>query len=432
MTWNMRWPLLSILLCVATGHAAPFIVVKDTINPGTADFIETAIRKADADKAPFLLIELDTPGGLLSSTRQIVQQMLNSKTPIVVYVAPRGAQAGSAGALITLAADVAAMAPGTNIGAAHPVSGGGDEKPSDAMNEKITNDTAAFAESVAKTRGRNTAWAIKAVRESQSTIADEALKIGVIDLIAEDRGDLLKQLSAFKLKAPKHTITSLPADGGAWQEIEMPIRHRLVSFFANPNLAYLIMSLGGLCIWVEVTHPGLIFPGVLGAICIMVSLISFQLLPISYGALGLILAGMAMLVAELFLPTFGILGAGGLAAFVLGSLFLMETSVPEFQISLSLILPLAATLAGVTFLLGFVLLRTRKMRVGNLMTTMVGSLGQVKETLSEKPGKILVEGELWNAVSVDGAPVPTGRVVVVREVKGMLLVVAAQETGESA
>lgn len=424
---------LALFLVLFVSHAraaelapVPVAVVADTINPGSASYIAETIHSAERARAPYVVIQLDTPGGLLSTTRHIVQEMLGAKIPVVVFIGPRGAQAGSAGAIITFAADVAAMAPGSNIGAAHPVSGSG-EKMDDVMKDKVANDTAAFAESLARTKGRNTEWAVQAVKKSASIPADEALKKGVVDLIADDLPDLAKKLSGWKLRAQKAEAASLP-EGVAPVKLTTPsIKQRLVSFFADPNLAYLIMSLGGLCLFVEISHPGLILPGILGVICIILSLVSFQALPIDYGALALIFVGMGMLLAELFLPTFGLLGVGGIACFIFGSLFLMDTTVPEFRISLGLILPTAAVLAAFAFLLGVLVWRARNTRLRSGIEAMVGEFGEVREPLSSSAGKVFVRGELWNAVSRDGAEVTKGALVSVVEVRGMVLVVAPEK-----
>ena len=413
----------------ASSPPVPVLTLSDSINPGTADYVTHAIDRAEADHAPYLIVRLDTPGGLLTSTRQIVQRMLNAKVPVVVYIAPRGAHAGSAGALITFASDVAAMAPGTNIGAAHPVSGNA-EKMDKVMEDKITNDTAAFAESLARARGRNPDFAVKAVRKSEVLIAEEALKRNVIDLIADDTDDLMRKLAGYKLHQPKQGTTTLPATVPSNQPLGMTVQQRIVSFFADPNLAYLIMTLGGLCLWVEMTHPGLVLPGVVGAVCIIVSLISFQTLPIHYGALAMILVGMALLIAELFLPTFGMVGILGIACFIFGSLFLMDTNVTEFQISLSLILPTAAMLAAFILLLGYIVLRSRRARLRSGVEAMVGEFGEIREPIDEKPGKVFVHGELWNAVTSSGETIPKGALVVVKEVRNMQLVVGLHPSGK--
>ena len=405
----------------------PIVTIQDSINPGSAGYLIEAIDEADKNSSPFLILQLDTPGGLLTTTRDIVKRMLNAKTPIVVFIGPQGARAGSAGALISFAADVVAMAPGTNIGAAHPVVSGGGEM-DETMKKKMANDTAAFAESLAKAKGRNQNWARESVLKSSSIIAEEALEQNVIDLIATDIPDLLSQLVGFKLRVAKNEIQSLPDATIGVAEKEISIRHRLVSFFADPNLAYLIMSLGGLCIWIELTHPGLIGPGVIGVICIILSLISFQMLPISYGALAFIVCGLCMVVAELFLPTYGLLGVAGIASFIFGSLFLMDTASPEFQISLGLILPTAAVLAGVACLLGYLVVRSRNAKSLSGLDALVGEYGEVREAIGEHPGKVFVQGELWKSISQSGKPILESAIVVVTEVQGMVLVVKERET----
>jgi membrane-bound serine protease (ClpP class) len=404
----------------------PAITLADSINPGTADYLMRAIQQASDDHAPYVLIQLDTPGGLLQSTRQIAQQMLNSNVPVVVYIGPRGAHAGSAGALITFAADVAVMAPGTNIGAAHPIVPG--EKMDKVMEEKLANDTAAFAEGLAKSKGRNTEWAIKAVRQSASIIADEALKVGVIDFIADDLNDVVKKLSGFRLRVAKQGIDRLPTveSPPVVRQIPMSIKQRLVSFFSDPNLAYLILTLGGICIWVELSHPGMILPGIVGALCVILSLVSFQMLPIHYGALALIFLGMGLLLAELFLPTFGVVGIGGIVCFIMGSLFLMDTGVPEFQISLGIILPTAAALVVSAIALGFLVMRSRRLRLRSGVDALIGEYAEVREAVTQaRGGKVFVHGELWNAVTPTGDSIPKGAVVVIKEIRQMQLVVEA-------
>lgn len=420
----MRW-FIFFFSSLLYAQPAVHLVISDTINPGTQDYIESGITAAENSNAAYVLIELDTPGGLLNSTRQIVQRMLNTKVPVVVYIGPKGAQAGSAGAIITLAADVAVMAPGTNIGAAHPVAGGG-EKMDKTMSEKITNDTAAFAESLAKTKGRNTEWAKKAVVKSASIIAEEALKLNVIDLIAEDSASLTQRLQGFKLRTPKNGIVSLPASVTTMRH-PLSVKQKIVSFFANPNLAYLILSLGALCIWVEVSHPGLVMPGVIGGLCVLVSLVSFQMLPIHAGALLLILLGLCLLIAELFVASFGILGIGGIVSFVLGSLYLIDTDMSEFTISRALIFPTAGTLCFVIAALSYLLLRTRNLQVKTGLGEWVGERAEVREKVTGTSGKVFLHGELWNAVSSNGEEITMNSSVRIKEVRNMLLIVSKEE-----
>jgi membrane-bound serine protease (ClpP class) len=431
---RFRFVFLSLVaFCAIPGSFAesgklriPVIEIEDSINPGMGAHVSESLQRAKDQAAPFLVIRLNTPGGLLSTTRQIIQDMLNSPIPVVVYVSPRGAHAGSAGALITFAADVAVMAPGTNIGAAHPVAGGG-EKMDDTLATKVANDTAAFARSLAKSKNRNTEWAEKAVKTSESISADEALKQNVIDLVAQDLDELATKLPSFVLKAPKNGVTALPAGGYEWDRWDTKIKNRIVSFFSDPNLAYMILSLGALCIWIELSHPGLILPGVVGAICVLLSLVSFQLLPISYGALALMLVGLGLLVGELFLPTYGILGTGGVIAFVVGSLFLMDTTDPLFQISLKIILPTATLLVGAIVALAYLVYRSRMLRPRSGVEALVGELAEVKSKVTAKHGKVFVQGELWSAVSEKDAEFPSGSIVEVKSVRNLLLVVAERK-----
>lgn len=415
-------PLLFLSLSARASDTVPLIKIDDTINPGTADYISTQIRRASSSGADYLVIEIDTPGGLLTSTRHIIQSMLNSPTPIVVWVGPKGAQAGSAGALITYAADIAAMATGSNIGAAHPVDASG-KSIDKTSNEKITNDTAAFAESLAKAKGRNSDWVKESVFLSKSITASEAEKIKVIDLIADDRNDLETKLRGYQLKSQKGSVKSLSLSSHKLELQPPTIKQRVVSFFANPSLAYLILSLGGLCIWIELSHPGLIFPGILGGLSILVSLVSFQLLPIRMGALGMIFLGIALLIAELYVTSFGVLGIGGITAFILGSLYLMDTNVPEFQLSLSLILPVATCLALSVFFLSYLILKSRKLRIQDGYQSLIGIWTEAETEITPNSGNVFVQGELWSARSLNNDVIPKGSTVEIKEIKGLQLYV---------
>ncbi len=401
----------------------PWIDIADTINPGTADYILSRIAEAEQEKAPYLVLRLDTPGGLLSATREIVQGMLNSPVPIVVYVAPQGAQAGSAGALITFAADVAVMAPGSNIGAAHPVVGG-EQKVDKVMTDKMANDTSAFAESLAVTKKRNAAWAILAVKESASITAEAALKNNVIDLIAADSGELADKLKAYPLRVAKGQTKRLPAETPTFEKREMNLKQRFVSFFSNPNVAYILMSFAGLCFWVELTNPGLLFPGILGAICAILSAVAFQFLPIHWGAMSFVILGLVLIIAEAFVPSFGALGLGGIVSFIFGSIFLMDTSVPALQISLYVILPIALILGLSALVLVRLVWKSRRLPIASGTEALLGLRAQVREPVSKThPGKVFVEGELWNACTEREDVLGVGTEVVVKEVRGLLLVV---------
>lgn len=426
----MRRCFLTIIslfsLATLAESKVPVIQIADTINPGTADYIITEIEQAEKLGAPFLILQLDTPGGLLNSTRQIIQAMLNSPIPIVVWVGPKGAQAGSAGALITFAADISAMAPGTNIGAAHPVEGSGQVQDK-VLAEKITNDTAAFAESLARVKGRNIEWAQSSVRNSSAISSEEALKLKVVDLIANDLDDLEIKLRGFASHTSKNAKILLPAVKSPLYIIKPTLKQQVVSFFANPTLAYLILSFGALCLWIELSHPGILFPGILGVICLLISLVSFQLLPIRLGALGMLLLGIILLIIELYVPSYGALGIGGILAFVLGSLYLMDTTIPEFQISTLLIFPVATCFAIVVCILSFILLKTRRLKVTDSYLSLVGLFTEANTDITERTGNVFLNGELWSARSADGTLISKNSKVLVQQVNGLVLTVVLQE-----
>jgi membrane-bound serine protease (ClpP class) len=407
-------------------QTVPVISLADTINPGSADYIISEITKANQNEAPYVVLQLDTPGGLLQSTRQVIQSILNSKIPVVIWVGPKGAQAASAGALITLAGDVTAMAPGTNIGAAHPIDGSGRSMDK-TLADKITNDTAALAESLAKSKGRNSEWAKQSVTLSLSLSADEAVKQKVVDFIATDITELEVKLRGFSLKSSKDSVTNLENRPQIFTQIKPGLKHRVVSFFSNPSLAYLILSLGALCLWIELSHPGLVFPGVLGGVCVILSLVSFQFLPIRFGALGLIFLGLIFFVAELYVSTHGALGLGGVLAFILGSLYLMDTDVPEFQISTFLIFPVALSLALVLTVLTYFLWKTRRLQSKDSFQRLIGLSTEANTDISEHSGNIFLLGELWSARSSPGIKIPKGAKVTVKAVTGLIVWVETKE-----
>lgn len=422
------YPLL-FLIFSSLAHAnstIPVIQVADTINPGTADYIISQIARANSNRNPYIILQLDTPGGLLNSTRQIIQAMLNSTVPVVVWIGPKGAQAGSAGALISFAADVAAMAPGTNIGAAHPVDGNGREM-NKTLGEKVTNDTAAFAESLAKAKSRNTEWAKQSVYSSKSITSDEAERNNVIDFVVNDLNALEVRLRGYHLKTPKDSLSAIASETGQLTLVSPSLKNQVVSFFANPSLAYIILSLGGLCIWIELSHPGLIVPGIVGSLCVLISLVSFQLLPIRFGALGMLLLGIVLLVAELYVTSYGVLGIGGIAAFILGSLFLMDTNVPEFQISSLLIFPTATCLAIVVCILSYIVWKNRRLKVPDSYQSFVGEVTEANSDITTHTGNVFIQGELWAARTSDGKTIPKGAQVLITQVRGLILTVTNKE-----
>ncbi len=377
-----------------SGPHVDLIVIDGGINPAVDDFIRESIGRARSKGAKALIIQLDTPGGLLSSTRTIVKDILGAPVPIIVYVAPSGAGAGSAGVFITLAAHIAAMAPGTNIGAAHPVAGGGQEVKG-VMGEKIENFTASFSEAIAQKRGRNTEWAIQAVRRSVAITEKEALKKNVIDIVAKDIDDLLKQAEGKKVDVDGREQT-LSLKGVRVERFEMGLKQKIINTLSDPNIAYLLLMAGILGIYMEFSHPGVIFPGVAGGICLLLALTSFQLLPINYAGLLLILLGIALLVGEAFLPSFGVLGIGGAISLALGSLLLFDTQSSDLVVDRSIIFTAVGTLSALMLLLGYLVFKSQKRKPTMGMKGLLGEIGEVRAKLNPS-GKIFVHGEYWSA-----------------------------------
>jgi membrane-bound serine protease (ClpP class) len=386
----------------ATAHVN-LIVVDATINPAVADFIRESINRSAQEGAQALIIELDTPGGLLNSTKSIVKDILGAPLPVIVYVAPSGAGAGSAGVFITMSGHIAAMAPGTTIGAAHPVGSGGQNIEGD-MREKIENFTASFSETIAQRRGRNVEWAQKAVRESVSITEVEALQKKVIDIVAVDVQDLLRKAEDHKVeigntKTALNFKASRGADGMARVvTLEMRLKHRVLNILADPNVAYLLMMAGILGLYIEFSHPGVLFPGLAGGICLLLALTAFQVLPINYTGLLLMFLGLGFLVAELFLPSFGILGVGGIVAFVLGSLFLFDTPEGELAVDRSIILTAALSVSAFMLFIGTLAVRTWRQKPVSGREGLIGEIGEVRERLAPR-GKVWLHGEYWTAES---------------------------------
>jgi membrane-bound serine protease (ClpP class) len=320
--------------------------------------------------------------------------MLGAPVPVIVYVAPSGAGAGSAGVFITMAAHIAAMAPGTNIGAAHPVAGGGQEVKG-VMGEKIENFTASFSESIAQQRGRNTEWAIQAVRKSVSITEKEALKIKVIDVVAKDINDLLEQAHGRKvdIDGRKHELV---LKGARVERYGMSLKQKVLNTIADPNIAYLLMMAGILGLYMEFSHPGVIFPGVAGAICLLLAFASLQLLPINYAGLGLIILGIGLLIGEAFAPSFGVLGVGGIISLALGSFFLFDTEGSDLIVDRSIILTAVATLGTFVLAVSYLVFRSQKSKPALGMDGLIGEIGEVRGKLTPS-GKIFVHGEHWNA-----------------------------------
>lgn len=379
------------------------IVLDTSINPAVADFIHESISRSAQDGALALIIQLDTPGGLLNSTRIIVKDLLGAPLPVIVYVAPSGGGAGSAGVFITMAGHIAAMAPGTTIGAAHPVSGGGKDIEGD-MREKIENFTASFSESIAQRRGRNVKWAEKAVRESVSITEVEALREKVVDVVASDIQDLLRKVEerqvdvgnakvALSFKAGRDASGMVPI-----VTLDMRLKHKVLNLIADPNIAYILMLVGLAGLYLEFSHPGVIFPGLTGGICLLLALTAFQVLPINSTGVILLLLGMGLLIMELFVPSFGILGVGGIISFVLGSLFLFDAPPEELAVDRSLIVTAALCVSSFMLFVGLLAVRTWRQRPASGQEGLIGEIGEVRERLAPR-GRVWVHGEYWTAES---------------------------------
>ncbi|MDH3443302.1 MAG: nodulation protein NfeD [Deltaproteobacteria bacterium] len=420
----LKLALFSVLMAAGlTALAQPkgdsvvnLIVIDGSINPAVDDFIREHIGRAKASGAHALIIQLDTPGGLLESTRTIVKEILSAPVPVIVYVAPSGGGAGSAGVFITMAAHVAAMAPGTNIGAAHPVAGGGQEVKG-VMGEKIENFTASFGETIARRRGRNAEWAIQAVRKSVAITEKEALKKNVIDIVARDLEDLLKQAHGRKFDLDGRQSV-LDVENARIVRLEMSLKQRVLNAIANPNIAYLLMMAGILGLYMEFSNPGVIFPGVAGAICLLLAFASLQVLPFNYVGLVLILLGIALLVGEAFMPSFGVLGIGGIVALTFGSLLLFDPENTGLALDRSIVFTAVGTVGTFVLIISFLVVRSQRSKQTLGLEGIVGEIGEVRTALAPR-GKIFVHGEYWNA-EADGE-IATGERVQVVGIDGMTL-----------
>jgi len=418
-----------------------------SINPITAQYIEDSIEKAEQDNVQCLVIELDTPGGLLNSTRAIVKRIMASKVPIVVYIYPSGSRAGSAGVFITYASHIAVMAPSTNIGAAHPVQLGSSKKiswpkqfqkkngeepgekskeSSTPMEDKILNDTVAFVKSIAEKRNRNVEWAEKSVRGSDSITETEALKKRVINLIANDEKDLLQKLDGQKIVIDSREIV-LKTKEAQIEYIAMNSRQKLLNVLADPNIAYILMILGFYGLLYEITHPGIGVPGVLGTIFLILAFYSMQTLPTNYAGVALIALGIILFIAEAAVPGFGLLTLGGVTSMVLGSLILFNTAEPIMRVSWSLIIAFPVTTAVITLFLVRVVLKAHRQKVLGGGKGMIGETGYAKTSISlKKPGKVFVHGEIWDAFSEE--TIEKGDAIVVEGIRKLTLTVKKERS----
>lgn len=429
-----------------TSDEIVLIEINGSINPATLDYINAGLEEAKIKSAQAMVILLDTPGGLLSSTKEIVKLLLNSPIPVVVYVSPSGGSATSAGVFITLAANIAAMAPGTSIGAAHPVSlvpGGKEPEKKDnnpienikkntseesnefnqksnqeIMGEKIENYASSFIESIAEHRGRNVKWAIDAVRESDSITATEALDLKVIDLISPSLSDLQTQINGMKVKVPQGEIT-LKTEGAKIQRVEMTLKQRLVDILSTPDIAFLLLSLGSLGLLLEFYNPGLIFPGAAGVVCLMMGFVSFQILPFNYAGVVLLLLALVLFITEVYVTSFGLLTAGGAISFALGALLLFDTPDSNIRVGYGVVIASTAAIALFFGYIVFYLIKAQNLKPLVGMEGIVGEIGEAVSNIGET-GKVYIQGEYWDAIS--DSPIKEGeKIKVVESKKGFKL-----------
>ncbi|OIO67725.1 MAG: serine protease [Zetaproteobacteria bacterium CG12_big_fil_rev_8_21_14_0_65_55_1124] len=436
-----------LLMGLPLGHAGNAVVqleIRGAIGPGVADYVVRGIEQANAQSSQLILLRMDTPGGLDQSMRDIIRAILNSEAPVAAFVAPSGARAASAGTYILYAAHIAAMAPATNLGAATPVQIGGmpgapqppspnkSENPlpekngdsGDAMQHKMVNDASAYIRSLAELRGRNADWAEQAVREAASLSADQALKEHVIDLVADDTADLLSQIDG-RVVVTAAGQRTLHLDGADVSDVQPDWRDRLLAVITDPNVAYILMLLGIYGLFFELANPGFVLPGVIGGICLLLALFAFQALSVNFAGLALLLLGIAFMIAEAFVPSFGALGLGGMLAFIFGSLMLMDGSGPGHAISLALILGVALSSAIFFILIIGMALKARRRPIVSGSEEMIGASGLATEDFSEQ-GNVLVHGESWQATSA--RPLLKGQHIRVVSRDGLTLTVEAKDS----
>jgi len=391
------------------------IPVSDAIGPGVADFVSSGITRADDQNAACVVIELDTPGGLAESMREIVMSIYAAKTPVVVFVSPSGARAASAGVMITMAADIAAMAPGTNIGAAHPVGTGGKEI-GEAMSEKVTNDMVAYVKSIAEKRGRNAEWAEKAVRESVSVTENEALEKNIIDIVAADMDDLVRQIDGIHIEGKG----DLRLSGAMRTRLKESIRTKILKTISDPNIAYILMMIGLAGLYFELSHPGAIFPGVVGGIAIILAFFSFQTLPVNTAGILLIFLSIIFFILEIKVISYGLLSIAGVVSLLLGSLMLFEGDGPQSQLSWHILIPTLLIVSAFFVTLASLAFKAQMLRPRTGGGGLVKETGVVKNRIDPE-GKVLIHGELWYARAKE--PIEEGAQVRVVAVDNLVLTV---------
>lgn len=425
----------TLLLCIPSAHAAEtglayVVEVNGVISPATYDLIGRNLKRAVDRRADVVILKLDTPGGLYDSTQQIIQAILDSPVPVVTYVSPRGAHAASAGTYILYASHVAAMAPGTNLGAATPIQMGGKKAPEDSnaatLDKKMVNDAAAYIRSLAELRGRNAEWAERAVREAESLTSSEALTKRVIDLVAEDVPSLLNKLHGRQLDLPGKGPVKLNTRNAKVETVTPDWRHKVLDVITHPNVALLLMTLGFYGLIYEFAHPGVFLPGVVGGICLLLGLFALNVLPISTAGLALIFLGLALMAAEALTPTFGALGIGGAASFAFGATMLIDSDMPGYGVDPWLIAALTVSSLGLLSFLLAVAVRAQKKPKTTGVDELLASTGEVL-SWSRGKGEVRVTGEVWQATAASGILLEKGDRVRILSVDGLRLTVAPQK-----
>ena len=410
--------LFSLIALLAASASADVlkVVVNDAIHPITAEYIDRALQTAAANHSQAVLIEINTPGGLVDSTRDIIEKIIASPVPVILYVTPSGSRAASAGFFILESADVAAMAPGTNTGAAHPVILGG--KMDDVMKQKMENDAAALMRSVVAKRGRNVELAESAVRESKSFTDQEALDKKLIEYIAPNEQDLFRQMNGKSLKRFNGDVVTLNLVGQPVIDYKLTLKQRILSYIMDPNVAFILLAIGALALYAEFNHPGAVIPGTVGIVFILLAVFALNLLPTRFAALVLILGAFVLFALEAKFVSHGVLTIGGIVLLVIGGLLLVDGPIPEMRVRLATALAVGIPLGLITSLLMSLALKARRNKVVTGSEGLIGETGLAQTTLSPQ-GKVFVHGEIWDAVS--SVSIPAGEKVVVKKVDGLTL-----------
>jgi membrane-bound serine protease (ClpP class) len=392
------------------------ISIDDAIQPVTAEYIGRALAEAAANHDQAILIEINTPGGLVDSTREIIEKIVASPVPVILYVTPSGSRAASAGFFILESADLAAMAPGTNTGAAHPVVPG--SKMDDVMKLKLENDAAALMRSVVAKRGRNIELAESAVRESKSFTEQEALDKKLIDYIAASEQDLFRQMSGKSFKRFDGSSATLSLAGQPIRDYRMTLKERILSDIMDPNIAFILMAIGALALYAEFNHPGAVIPGTVGVVFILLSAFALNLLPVRFAAVAMIIGAFLLFAAEAKFASHGVLTTGGIVLLTLGGLFLVDGPIPEMRVRLTTALAVSIPLGIITAFLMSIAVRARRNKVVTGEQGLIGEIG-IAQTMLAPAGKVFVHGELWDAVSI--VPILAGDRIVIRQVDGLTL-----------